>query len=292
MDEDIKQETKESDKVLEEGERKKEEPSDLVDQKENARTFYKYYIDPDSQFVIDKVLKWAREESVKYSLYRKLQHQFIVQLLSVYQEVHQATDSDTDTAIFIDKKVLEDNLYNYLDKIAFSDKGDFDLSFLDHNSSIYKNIELLREVKKYDDIDTLLIMVMAEPRLIKSQYVFDQIWRILLSAELRKQRDFIPGIDIDEVHEIYTPGAFSPEMTEKLISEIIKFFRALLKAAPRRRKDLPPDEVLAQMVEVEVQKNREAGIKAYVATAVKKVADKYGVATKTVRDKYHCSRKR
>ena len=150
----------------------------------------------------------------------------------------------------------------------------------------------MREVKEHDDIETLLIMVMTEPRLIRFEYVFNQMQRILLSPELLKQRDFIPGQDIDEIHEIYTTDLFSPERTEKIISKIIEFFQSLLKRPRHRTKDLPPDDVLAQMVEIEAQKNRKAGIKAFVATAVKKLADKYSVAEKTIRDKHHCSKKR
>jgi hypothetical protein len=290
MDEDKKQETEKSKRILEAGKRNKEGLFGSVDQKKNAMAFYKYYLSPSVNFVMDTLLKSGREKTVKNSLYKGLEYQFIKNLLFVYQEVYQ--ESEKDSALLIDKKVLEDNLYNYLDKIAFSDKGDFDLSFLDNNGRLYKDIKLLRKVKDHDDIDNLLIMVMVEPRLIRSEYVFDQMQRILLSAELRKQRDLIPRKDLDELPDIFTTGLFSPERTEKLISEIIKFFQSLRQGVPHRHKALPPDKVLADMVYYKSLENQKTGIRAYATAAIETIANKYGVADKTVRDIYYRKRKR
>lgn len=63
MSRDKKQEANED---LERCKRKNEGPPTSVDQKGNAMTFYdNFYLNHNFNFIIDKVLKWKREEAIK-----------------------------------------------------------------------------------------------------------------------------------------------------------------------------------------------------------------------------------
>ena len=98
---------------------------------------------------------------------------------------------------------------------------------------------------------------------------------------------YMPTKDVVEHSESFTPHIIPQKETERLIALITDFFQSLITKLPHRGKDLPPADIVKSLVREEATKNREAGIKNPVKSAIDSVAKRYEVAYRTVEVIYY-----
>jgi len=182
-------------------------------------------------------------------------------------------------------------LYKHLDLLALNPEGHFDLSFLKYDSGMAEDIEALRRLWEIRDepkkTKAALSMIFSNPYTLLCETVCAEIFNLIYSAMLWRDRDLVPEIDLEERRKL-APHTLSLPETEEALDQMIKILQSLKKKPSHRAPKRPPDkEVKRRIKELLKQRNETVDDLDSINRAILDVASYLRVDQNTIRKSWY-----